>query len=219
MQVLGSEFGSGAAIVRCVPSVPLLTEADWIRAVRPIDRQDAVEVIYLVLDELGSIPVEFDFVNGVSHILVLEANSVGPLDPYQHVGERETVVPHDEIFGANINNLGVDQWPGAVHFDVDDSYWGPDLRGRDGTSGPKPRLPVAEGFAQVVDDHTHRGGARMGNCGALGPENWVAQQADAVDRHGSQYRDSGSNSQVLPRIILEVAITTTNRYSAIIVNE
>src|SRR5690606_24278558 len=50
----------------------------------------------------------------------------------------------------------------------------------------KPALPVPQSFAHVVQDHPDRGGARLLDRIALGPEDRVAQKADSMDGHAGQ---------------------------------
>src|SRR6185503_6657969 len=84
-EALGARLGRTVAPDVGVNSVPLLPQAKRIQAVRTVDREHAIEVVNLVLDQLGAIALEVFFMPGALDVLVPEADAVGPLDPDQQV--------------------------------------------------------------------------------------------------------------------------------------
>jgi hypothetical protein len=87
--------------------VPLLPQAERVKALGPIDSQDAIEVIDLVLKKLRPIAFEVNLLPVALEVLIPHPDPIGARDPDQEVGERKTIVPHLEILGPNIDDLGV----------------------------------------------------------------------------------------------------------------
>jgi hypothetical protein len=140
-------------------------------------------MVDLVLEELGHVALEVDFLDFSLEVFVPDPDVIGALDPHQEIGEGKAVVPDREILGADIENFGIDHGPGAVHFQMNDSDRGPDLGRGDGAAASEARLPVPKGFPEIVGDDPHGGGPGPGNGLASGPEYRVAQKPDSVDGH------------------------------------
>src|SRR5262249_6015699 len=159
----------------------LFTQAERVGAVGTIDREYPVQVVDLVLQQLGAIALELDLMGVSLEILIADPNVIRPLHPDQQVGEGEAVVPHREVLGPDIDDLGIDQGPGLIHFNVDDPNRRTDLRASDGTTATKTGLPISESLPQVIDDDPH--GSRAGLCDELAarPKDGVAEEPDPVD--------------------------------------
>src|SRR5689334_1614396 len=114
-------------------------------------------------------------------ILIPNPNVIRPLYPDQQVGEGETVVPDGEILGPDINDFGIDQGPGLIHFNLYDPHRCADLRGGDCTAAPEAGLPIPERFPQVIDDDPHGRRAGLGDELAASPEDRVAEEPDPVN--------------------------------------
>lgn len=153
---------------------------------RPIDRQHAIEVIDLMLQQLGPVALELGLVELAAQVVVAHPNAIGAEDADQQVGEREAVVPHREVLVADIDDFRVDQHPGLVHLDVDQAERGADLGRRDATATAEAGLPIAEGIGQVVDDNAHGRGLRVGNQFAAFAQDGITQESDSADGHGAK---------------------------------
>ncbi len=156
---------------------------------RPIHGENPIQVINFMLEELGPITLEIDFVELAPEILVADPDPVGSLHPDQEVREGKTVVPHREIFGADVDDFGVDQGPRTVHLDVNNPDRGPDLGGCDTAAGAETGLPIAERIAEVVDDHPDGRRAWLGNRLTSGPKHRVSKEANSVNSHASNLGD------------------------------
>jgi len=166
--------------------VTFLAQIERVETVRPIDGEDAVEMIDLVLQELRPVALQVDFLPGALEVLVLDPDPIGPAHADEQVGEGEAVVPHLEVLVADIHDLRVDHRPGLVHLQIDHPDRSTDLRRRDRPSGAEPGLPVPQGLTHVVHDDPNGGGTRPGNGFTLGPEDGITQEANAVDGHRDQ---------------------------------
>src|SRR5687768_6112819 len=109
-------------------------------------------MVNLMLEEFCPITFHLQFRPLPFEILIPNPDAISPGDPYQQIGERETIVPHFEILVADVDDLRIDQRPWLVHFDVNDSHRGTDLRGGNPTSHTEPRLVVTQGLPHVVHD-------------------------------------------------------------------
>src|SRR6476661_448664 len=118
------------------------------------------------------------------HVLVANPDPVGAGHPDQQVGEGEAIVPDPEVLGPNVEDLRVDEGPRLLHLDVHHSHRRPDLWRGDRSAAAETGLPVAKGFAEVVQDDSN--GSRSGTCDRLaaGAEDRIAKEADAVNSHG-----------------------------------
>ena len=151
------ELRLAVAIGSRVESVPLFAQTERVGAIRSIDRQHAIQMVDLVLQQFSAVALELDLMGISLEILIPNPQVIGPLYPDQEVGEGETVVPDREILGPDIDDLRIDQSPRLIHFDLDDSYWRTYLRGGNGATAPESGLPVPERFPQVIDDDPYGG--------------------------------------------------------------
>ena len=92
--------------------VPLLPQTERIESMRAVHGQDPVEVVDLVLNELGPVTLEVHLRPFPLEVLIANPNPVGTGDPDEKVGEREAVVPDREILVADVHDLGIDERPG-----------------------------------------------------------------------------------------------------------
>lgn len=120
-----------------IPAVPLLSEAERIHAVGPIDGKHTVKVVDLMLEQFRSIGFQVDLLGVAFQILKSNPDAIGPLDPDHQVRKGEAVVPNREIFGSDVDNLWVDEGPRSIHLDVDDPDWGSDLGRCNRPPGPE----------------------------------------------------------------------------------
>ncbi len=150
---------------------------------RPIHGQNSVQVVDFVLEELSPIALEIDLVKFALEVLVTDPNPIRSVDPDQQIRERKTVIPDRKVFGADVDDLGVDQRPRAVHFDVDDPDWSADLGRRNAAAGSEAGLPIPEGIPKVVHDHSDGRGAGLGNWLTSGPKDRVSKESNSMDSH------------------------------------
>lgn len=164
-------------------AIPLLAETIGIEPDWAVDRQHAIEVIDLVLQEFGAVAFEFCVVRRPLQILVLDLDAMDPGDPNQELRERKTIIPDGEVLAADIDDFGIDEGPGLIHLDIDHPNRCPNLGGGDRPAAAESRLPVPEGVPQVVNHHPHGGRPWLGDRVAPGPEDGVPQEANAVNGH------------------------------------
>src|SRR4026207_221858 len=145
-------------------------------------------MVDFVLQELGAIPLQLDLVAFALEILVAHADVVGALHSHQQVGEGETIVPDREILRADIHDLGINKGPGLLHLALDNPDRSANLGGGNPAPAAKARLPVSQRLAHVVHDDPDRGRPGLGNEVAARPQDGVAQQPDAMNRHGPNLR-------------------------------
>jgi len=160
-----------------------------------VDREDSIEVVNLVLEQLGHVTLELDFVGVALGVLVADPDAPGPLYPDQQVGIGEAVIPDREIVAADLRDFGIDQHPGTRHLTVDDPERRADLGRGERASGTEPGLGVAERLPEVVHDHADGKGARLGDGLAAGPEDRVAEESDSVDGHSIKSDIPGSRER------------------------
>jgi len=153
---------------------------------RPVDCEHSVEVIDLMLQQFSPVALEVGFVRPAPQIVIADANPVGSEDANKEVGEREAVIPHREVLVPNVDDLGVDEHPGLVHFDVRQAKWRADLRSRDAASTAEPRLPVAQCVGEVVHHDTNGRRLRIGNQLAAFAQDGITQKSNSADGHGAK---------------------------------
>ncbi len=151
-----------------------------------IDRQHAVEVINLVLKQFRPVALKLGLVHPTAQVAVADANAVGTKHTHQQVGEREAIVPHREVLVSDVNDFGIDQNPRLIHFDIDQTKRGPDLRRGDAPSAAKPRLPVVQRIRQIIHDHSDGRRLRIGDQFAALAKYRVAQKANSTHSHGAK---------------------------------
>jgi hypothetical protein len=64
-------------------AVPLLPETERVEPLRAIHREDPIEMIDLMLEELGPIAVQVDFVPRALEVLVAHPDPIGSRDANQ----------------------------------------------------------------------------------------------------------------------------------------
>src|SRR5512134_1037970 len=178
--------GRAVPIRRRVVLLPLRAVGERVQADGPVQRQDAVEVVDLVLHQLRHGSLKLDHTLLASRVEIPHRHLVGPGHPYEQVGERETVVPHREILGPDIHDLGVQhRGPLAVGVDQDHADGSADLsRGKRPTDAVAPP-GRAQRIPQVVRDQARRGRDRGMDVLCPKPKGRVAEQTDAPGCHGT----------------------------------
>jgi hypothetical protein len=137
-QVLVAWLRCSVSFAGGVPTVPFLPEAERVHTVRAIEREDPVEVIDFVLQKFRSIALEVEFHRRTLQVLVSNSDPVGSLDSNHQVWKGKAVIPDKEVFRSDVDDLGIDQRPGAIHLNVDNPHRGPDLWGCNRPAGSKP---------------------------------------------------------------------------------
>jgi hypothetical protein len=163
--------------------VPLLPEAEWIQPLGPVHRKHAIEMIDLVLEELRTVTFHLDLLPIAFEILIAYPNSICAGDPDEEIREGETIVPDLEVLCSYVDDLGIDQWPGSIHLDIHHSNRSADLRRRNPSATPEPRLPIPEGLSHVIENDSDAGGPSFGDWLAAGAQYRVAEKPDAMDGH------------------------------------
>src|SRR5580692_4810027 len=80
-----------------VAAQEFLASAEAFAVERPIDRENAVEVIDLVLEEFGKRVARFQADEFVRFVQIADAHRDGALQADQQVREREAIVPELEF--------------------------------------------------------------------------------------------------------------------------
>ena len=109
-----AKFWRGITMSWGVPAVPFLSEAERIGSVGSVQGEDSVEMVDLVLEQLGPVTLEVGFEFVALHVLIPNSNPVRPLDPHDQAREGEAVVPDREVVGTDIDDFGIDERPGAI---------------------------------------------------------------------------------------------------------
>jgi hypothetical protein len=202
-------------------AVPFLPETKRIQPLRPIDREDPVEVIDLVLQQLGTVALDLQLGPLTLEILIAKPDPIRPGDPDQEIRKGEAVVPHLEVFGSYVEDLRVDQWPGlSPHLDIHHPNWSPNLRGRNAPPLAEAGLPISQGFPHVIHDDPDPG--RLRPCDGLtrSSKDRVSQESNPMNGHVITGQEGGLKDQYagenlgLP-MLLVVAIGTTKYQHAL----
>ena len=77
-----------------------------------VHRQHAVQVVELVLEQLGPVALQLHLVPLTLEVLIADPDAVGPGDSDEKVGKREAVVPYLEVLVPDIDDLRVDRGQG-----------------------------------------------------------------------------------------------------------
>src|SRR4029079_9402609 len=110
-ETLRARLGRSVATQMRVSSGPSFSQTEGTESVGSIDCQDAIEVIDLVLEQLGAIAFELLLMPAALHVLIANPYSIDTRDPDQQVGEGEAIVPDPEILVSYVYDLRVDQGP------------------------------------------------------------------------------------------------------------
>src|SRR3990172_5106034 len=180
-------------------TLPFLAQAEGIEPRGAVHGEHTVEMVNLVLQQLGERALGVKAVAPPREVLVLHGHPVRPVDPDHQVGEREAVIPHQEILISDIHDFRIDQRPAlGVFGDEHQPDRRPDLRGRDGAAVAVPLLPVAECVPQVVrhDADSRRAGVsdRLAACS----EDRVPEEPNAMNRHAPNLRPDGAGERRRP---------------------
>ena len=153
---------------------------------RPVDCEHSIEVIDLMLQQLSPVALEVGFVSPAAQVVIPHTNPVGTEDANEQVGERKAIIPHREILVPDIDDLGIDQHPRLLHFDVHQPKRGADLRSRNAAAAAEARLPVAQCVGEVVDHDPHCRRLRIRNQLATLAQNGITQESNSADSHGAK---------------------------------
>jgi len=123
-------------------AVPLLTQTEGVQAVCPVYGQHTIQVIDLVLQELCSITFDFRLRPFTSQILILDPDPVSTRNADPEIRERKAIVPDLKILVADVQDFGIYQRERLVHFHVDHTDRGSDLRSSDGAAVTEAGLPI-----------------------------------------------------------------------------
>ena len=172
------------AVLLLMVLLPLVVVAERIEPVRPVHRQHAVEMVDLVLHQLGHVPFQFHLVPLPPQVLVAHPHVMRAQHAHVQVGDREAIVPDGEVLMADIHDLGIHQHPRLAGVDVHEPDRRPDL-GRGDAASPAlvPPLPVVQRVREVVGDDPHGGRAGVGDGLAAGAQDRVAEATDSTDGH------------------------------------
>lgn len=100
------------------------------------DRQHAVEVIELVLEQLRQVTLERPATLGALEVVVRDRHRGVAPHPHQQLREAHAVVPHlHQLLGA-LHDARVDEHVRRTQVEVDDAAQVADLRRGDGATGP-----------------------------------------------------------------------------------
>ena len=174
---------------------------------RPVDREHSVEVIDLMLQQLGAITLEVGLMRLATQVVVAHPDAVRAEHTHKQIGEREAVIPHGEVLFTDVDDLRIDEHPGLVHLDVNQAKGGPDLGRRDTATTAEARLPIAERVGEIVDHDADRRGLWIGDELAAFTEDGIAQEADSTDGHGAKV------GPVRPTVNWRLSATTQGRSS------
>src|SRR3982751_3529378 len=97
-------FRSPVASVHPVLTVPLFPQAERIQSLRSVDREDTIEMIDLMLKQLGLVAFDIQLQPFALQILITNSDPVRAGDANQEVGKREAVVPDVEVFVADVHD-------------------------------------------------------------------------------------------------------------------
>jgi hypothetical protein len=153
---------------------------------RPVDGEHSIEVIDLMLQQLGPVALEVGFMRPAAQVVIAHTNPVGTEDANEEVGEREAIIPHREVLVPDVDDLGIDEHPRLLHFDVHQAKWRADLRSRDAAPTPEARLPVAQCVGKVVHHDAHCRRLRIGNQLATLAQDGITQESNSADSHGAK---------------------------------
>jgi hypothetical protein len=78
--LLGSELRLSISVRSGVQTIPLLAEAKGVRAVGPVDGQNPVQVVDLVLQQLGPVPLQILLMGLTLQVLIADSDVVRPLN-------------------------------------------------------------------------------------------------------------------------------------------
>lgn len=181
-----------------LPAKPFAAGGEIVAGARVIDGEDAVEVIHLVLDELGQGPFGFEAVAGTGAVLVFNHDAEVTAQPDHEIREREAVVPQFKSLRALFQADGIDQLvAAAVHLEEDDAERLADLDGADTASEAVAAAEIGEGVGEVgqnAPDFRGAGGRRGDHA-----EQRVAEFEDAARGHGfivRQRRQAGGSGKL-----------------------
>src|SRR5437660_2865513 len=179
-----ARLGRAVALRGVVDLFPFRAECERIGASRAVEREDAVEMIDLVLQQLGHRPLELHGVLLALQIGGCEGRRVGARHAHKHVREAEAVVPHEEVIRPDVGDLRVDHGPTLlVHLDEHDPHRRPDLRRCHGPAHLVLFLRHAQRVPQVVRDEASRGRLGVLDPLAADPQDGIAQLANASYGH------------------------------------
>src|SRR5689334_17431423 len=109
-QLVGRRFArmwGSVALGSVVILLPLAAVGEGIDPGGAIEREDPVQVIDLVLQQLRHPTLALQGVRFPLQVRVLDRDAIRPRDSHQQPGEREAVVPQFEILGADVGDFGV----------------------------------------------------------------------------------------------------------------
>lgn len=150
------QFGLATTSRWSVMTGPFLFEAKGIVPCRAVDAKHAVEVVDLVLEELGKRTNRIDPAPLSTELLIDDFYLVGSLNPHHESGDREAIVPDPKILVSNVGHSRVDHEPGLVDLQVDDPHRRPDLRCRQPSTHSVLQPQVSKCLLKVVSYQAHR---------------------------------------------------------------
>ena len=139
---------------RCLPVSPfeLFARAEAVPVERPVHRQNSIQVIDLVLQQLGERAFGVDRLCRAGFIHVAHTHPFGAFQPDQQIGEGEAIVPHTELLLALEFELRIAQPVGAsANLDIDQAAGFADLHRADAAAESMRALEFVEGGAEVFE--------------------------------------------------------------------
>ena len=149
---------------------------------RPVDRENAVEVIDLMLEQLRQRSRCLHGMPAAIDVFVLHFDRMMTAHTDEEVRERETVVPELEGPAGVSDDAWIEQRTADLRVDVDRANRRPDLWSRDAASKPAAGPEVRKRFAQVSRQF----------LSVIPRRSWDRPAPDAKDRIAEQsYRSYG----------------------------
>ncbi len=118
-----------------------------------IDGEHAVEVIHLMLDQLGEGVHGFKAVARAGGVIMFNDDTRVAAEVDHEIGEREAVVPNLEGFSALLQIRGIDELVAAsIHVEEDDAEGLADLDGADAAAEAVAAAEIGEGVFEIRED-------------------------------------------------------------------
>lgn len=176
--------GLGVPALAAPMTLPFLAQAKRIEAAGAVHGEYSVEMIDLVLQQLGERALGVNAVASSREVLVFHRDAMGSLYPNHEIRKREAVIPDEEVVIADIQDFRIDhREPFGVLDDQEHPDRRTDLRSGDAPAVPVALLPIAERVPQVVGHDPDRRGTRVVDRLAAGPQDRVPEESNAMNRH------------------------------------
>jgi len=170
-------------------TLPFLAQAKGIETAGAVHGEYSVEMIDLVLQQLGERALGVNAVASSREVLVFHRDAMGSLYPNHEIRKREAVIPDEEVVIADIQDFRIDhREPFGVLDDQEHPDRRTDLRSGDAPAVPVALLPIAERVPQVVGHDSDRRGTRVVDRLAAGPQDRVPEEPNAMNRHTPNLR-------------------------------